>query len=219
MVGVGCAVVAIGCGSPPPPASLGAPAPVAATAPTPTPTPTVGTGPAGCLTDAELLVEQARIEAANTVAFHAGIAAAGLTLELLPIHVWRADESRPAPANPVVTRKIGGRDVTLVLFGTISGGCGPPTSEQFPFGRAGDTFHQLERRVTSRKVVVSACPRTTCPQPRVCGGAMRREGVGLELPPGAQYAGTKIIAYEELHVDVRHDQGLGIHCQPPTPPP
>jgi hypothetical protein len=215
-----------GCGSsPPPPPPIGAPAPAGpaldAAAPdaTAVASPATGTGPGGCLTETELAAEQARIEAANEAAFQAGVAAAGLTAALLPIHVWRADESRPAPANPVVKRTIRGRDVTLVLLGTISGSCLGPTSAEFPFGRAGDTFHQLERRVTYRKVVVSACPRTTCPQPRVCGGAMRREGVGVELPPGATYAGTTVIPYEQQHVEVDFPHGLGIPCRPPDPPP
>jgi hypothetical protein len=216
----------IACGSPPPPATIAGPPPVVAGpdaalshAATPMTAPITGTGPGGCLTDDELAAEQARVAAANEAAFRAGVAAAGLTYELLPIHVWHADESRPAPANPVVSRKSHGRDVTLVLLGTISGSCRGPTSAEFPFGRAGDTFHQLERRVSYRKVALSACPRTTCPQPRVCSGMLRREDVGLELPAGARYAGIEVIHHEEQVLEVRYDQGLGIHCQPPKPPP
>jgi hypothetical protein len=48
---------------------------------------------------------------------------------------------------------------------------------------------------------------------------MRREGVGVELPPGATYAGTTVIAYEQQHVEVDFPQGLGIPCRPPDPPP
>jgi hypothetical protein len=190
------------------------PAPDAAPAPRIT-----GSGPAGCLVDAEVTAATRQTEAANDAAFHAEMARAGLALIELPIHTWEASEMGPAPANPVVKRTIRKRDARLLLYGTVAGGCGAFDAADFPFGRDGNTIYRIDRRVTQRSVEISVCPRTTCPQANItCGGALRITGLGFELPPGTTYGGVRTITHPADYLVPRHDQGVGVMCPAPPKP-
>jgi hypothetical protein len=178
----------------------------------------VGEVPA-CVPAEEAWARSAAAQQRNQERYRKAVAAKHLWPITLAEKVVDGDEDGSARPPHVITRKVDGRSVRLLIEQGFES-CGSEPGQEFLRSAKLELYAVYHQLRPSRPDYILACGCEQHTQ-RGCGAAERPVEVQYSLPDGLHYKGVITIEYEAEPTSVLFTgkQPDGTECPPPPPPP